>query len=157
MYLNLPDNDSLKEFIPGRHWTKHANAFKEQGETSFWVKRKIWPTAFAVVSERHRILSSLFCYLLHEIDHIFLLNTLYTQMNKSAVLFSSNLAAIREDVRWHFFFFEMTFLKHVLQDKKVGTQPQFHKKEKKQIMQLLFHTHCLKWIKYLAGVQKVFV
>ena len=77
-------------------------------------------------------------------------------MNKSAVLFSSNLAVIQDDLRW-LFFFEMTFLKHVLQDKKVGTQPQFRKKEKKQIMQLLFHTHCLKWIKYLAGVQKVFV
>lgn len=39
----------------------------------------------------------------------------------------------------------MTSLKHVLQDKKVGTQPQFHKKEKKTgIMQLLFHAHCLK-------------
>ena len=40
----------------------------------------------------------------------------------------------------------MTFLKHMLQDKKVGTQPQFHKKEKKKtgIMQLLFHAHCLK-------------
>lgn len=25
----------------------------------------------------------------------------------------------------------MTFLKHMLQDKKIGTQPQFHKKEKK--------------------------
>ena len=27
----------------------------------------------------------------------------------------------------------MTFLKHMLQDKKVGTQPQFHKKEKKKL------------------------